>query len=153
MSPRRFVLGLFCISAALLGYELLLMRLLSLAQWGHFAGFVISIALLGLAASGLFLHFLRERIVANTGVFFSAGAGGFAITAPLAFAASQWIPFKPFLLAWSVREYSYLALRVLIFFVPFFFSGIAIGAPFVAKVRPAGRLYFWNMVGSAALVP
>src|SRR2546426_5125017 len=153
MSAPRFAFGLFLVSAGLLGYEFLLMRLLSLALWGHFAGFVISIALLGLAASGLFLHLLRERIARNAARYFSASAGWFAVAAPLAFAGSQCIPFKPFLLAWSAGEYVYLALRIVILFVPFFLSGIAIGAPFVAKVLPAGRLYFWSMLGSAASVP
>src|SRR5436190_2219814 len=50
------------------------MRLLALAQWGHFAGFVISIAMLGLAASGLFLHFRRERIEADAAGYFAAVA-------------------------------------------------------------------------------
>ncbi len=153
MTTRRFAFGLFCISAALLGYELLLMRLLSLALWGHFAAFVISIAMLGLAASGLVLHFFRDRVVTNAAGFFSISAGLFAAVAPLAFAVSQLLPFKPFLLAWSAGEYFYLALRILIFFGPFFLGGVAIGVPFVAQVLPAGRLYFWNLLGSAALVP
>ena len=75
MKARRFAFGLFGLSAALLGYELLLMRLLTLAQWGHFAGFVISIAMLGLAASGLCLHFQRDRAVACSETFFSVSAG------------------------------------------------------------------------------
>ena len=150
MNARRFGVGLFCLSAALLGYELLLMRLLTLAHWGHFAGFVISIAMLGLAASGLFLHFLRERIIANAAHYFSAGAGWFALLSPLAFAASQQIPFKPFLLAWSAEEYFHLGLRSLLLFIPFFCGGIALGAPFVARALPAPQLYFWNMLGSSA---
>ncbi|HKS36474.1 MAG TPA: hypothetical protein VJW76_04740 [Verrucomicrobiae bacterium] len=153
MSARHFAFGLFCLSAALLGYELLLMRLLSLSHWGHFAGLVISIALLGLAASGVALHLLRERIVVRPGVFFSVTAGLFGVIAPAAFGGSQLIPFKPFLLAWSAGEYLLLALRVLIFFVPFCLAGIAIGVPFVARILPARRLYLWNMLGSAALVP
>src|SRR5438093_2203362 len=150
MNARRFAFGLFGLSAALLGYELLLMRLLSMAQWGHFAGFVISIAMLGLAASGLFLHFQRDRVAVCSHIFFSVSAGLFALTAPLAFAVSQQIPFKPFLLTWSAREYFFLGLRILVFFVPFFCGGIATGTPFAAGVLPVARLYFWNMTGSAA---
>src|SRR5438034_7974484 len=150
MKARRFAFGLFGLSAALLGYELLLMRLLTLAQWGHFAGFVISIAMLGLAASGLCLHFQRDRAVACSETFFSVSAGLFALTAPLAFAVSQQIPFKPFLLAWSAREYFHLGLRILLFFIPFFCGGVAMGVPFVARALPPSQLYFWNMVGSAA---
>ena len=150
MNARGLAVALFCLSAALLGYELLLMRLLTLAQWGDFAGFVISIAMLGLAASGLFLHFRRDRIGPHAGNYFSAGAGLFALCAPLAFAVSQQIPFKPFLLAWSAEEYFHLGLRILLFFIPFFCGGVAMGVPFVARALPPSQLYFWNMVGSAA---
>jgi hypothetical protein len=150
MSPVRWAGGLFCISAAVLAFELLLMRLLTLAYWGHFASFVISIAMLGIATSGLLLHFARERIIARPTFWFAIASTLFAILTPMAFACSQLIPFTPFLLAWSPREYVLLALRVFLFFVPFFFGGIAIGTPFVARIAAVPVLYFWNMAGSAA---
>lgn len=150
MNPVRWAGGLFCISAALLGFELLLMRLLALAYWGHFAGFVISIAMLGIAASGLLLHFAREHVLARPDSWFVIASALFAALTPAAFACSQLLPFTPFLLAWSPREYGLLAARVLLFFVPFFCGGIAIGTPFVARIATAPVLYFWNMTGSAA---
>lgn len=84
MTPARWVAGLLLISAALLAYEILLMRLLALAYWGHFAGMVISIAMLGIASSGLFLFFARERIRNRPARIFAASAGLFGIAAPLA---------------------------------------------------------------------
>ncbi|CAN5625173.1 hypothetical protein BH20VER1_BH20VER1_30290 [soil metagenome] len=148
MTPTRWAAGLLLISTALLGFELLLMRLLALAYWGHFAGFVISTAMLGLASSGLFLHFRRERIRERPEWYFAISAGLFGIVAPVAFLCSQALPFTPFLLTWSPREYALLAGRSLLFFGSFFVVGIAVGTPFVARVLPMGRLYFWNMVGS-----
>ena len=148
MTSRRWAAGLLLISAALLGYELLLMRLLALAYWGHFAGMVISIAMLGIASSGLFLFFARERVTRDPAAIFGAAAGLFALAAPLAFLASQTMPFTPFLLTWSAREYAYLGARSFLFFAAFFFAGVAIGTPFTARVLAAGRLYFWNMLGS-----
>ncbi|MDP9290761.1 MAG: hypothetical protein M3O82_00195 [Verrucomicrobiota bacterium] len=150
MSARRWEAALFCVSAALLGFELLLMRLLTLAYWGHFAAFVISIAMLGIAVSGLFLHFQAARITANPEKYFLAAACGIAISAPLSFFLAQRLPFAPFLLAWSAREYGYLATRVFLLFIPFFLGGIAIGVPFVARLSGVARLYFANMLGSAA---
>jgi hypothetical protein len=148
MTPRRWAVGLLCASAALLGYELLLMRLLALAYWGHFAGMVISIAMLGIASSGLFLFFARDRVGRNPEKFFAWSAGLFGVAAPLAFIWSQRLPFTPFLLTWSGREYGLLAGRSLLFFSAFFLAGVAIGVPFVARVLPMGRLYFCNMLGS-----
>ncbi len=148
MSSRRWAAGLLLISVALLGYELLLMRLLALAYWGHFAGMVISTAMLGIASSGLFLFFARKRVAQNPAMMFGASAGLFGVAAPLAFLASQRLPFTPFLLTWSGREYAYLGGRSFLFFAAFFLAGVAIGTPFTARVLPMARLYFWNMLGS-----
>lgn len=148
-SPRRWSAALLLISAALLGYELLLMRLLTLAYWGHFASLVISIAMLGIAGSGLFLFFCRTRVRTAPEKYFSVSAGLFGLTAPAAFLLSQRLPFTPFLLSWSPHEYVLLGARAFFFTLPFLAGGIAIGVPFVARVRPPGRLYFWNMLGSA----
>ncbi|MBI2947527.1 MAG: hypothetical protein HYY23_07765 [Verrucomicrobia bacterium] len=141
--------GLFCISGALLSYEFVLMRLLSLAYWGHFAALVFSVAMLGLAAAGLFLHCFRARIRAAPARFFSCAAAMFGFAAPCAFLVSQLIPFTPYLLAWSPREYGFLLLRIALFFVPFFLAGIAVGIPFTVQFLPASRLYRWSMLGSA----
>ena len=148
LTSSRWTAGLLLISAALLGFEVLLMRLLALAYWGHFAGMVISIAMLGIACSGLFLFSARAQVKAKPQKFFALSAGLFGLAAPVAFLCSQQLPFSPFLLTWSAREYAFLAARSVLFFVPFFLAGVAIGVPFVARVLPAGRLYFWNMVGS-----
>ena len=110
---------------------------------------VISTAMLGIASSGLFLFFARERVERNCSRrVFAVSAGLFGLAAPLAFIASQRLPFTPFLLTWSAREYAYLGGRSFLFFVAFFFAGVAIGTPFAARVLPMGRLYFWNMLGS-----
>lgn len=47
------------ISAAVLGYEILLMALFSIIQWHHFAYMVVSVALLGFGVSGSFLVLTR----------------------------------------------------------------------------------------------
>ncbi|MBA2242722.1 MAG: hypothetical protein H0W04_07515, partial [Chthoniobacterales bacterium] len=148
MSSGRWAAGLLLISAALLAFELLLMRLLALAYWGHFAGLVISIAMLGIASSGLFLFFRRDAVRRESKTYFSIASGFFGVAAPLAFLISQKLPFTPFLLTWSADEYGLLAARSVLFFIPFFAAGIAVGIPFVAGVLPMGRLYFWNMLGS-----
>lgn len=147
--PIRTRAALLCLSAGLLAYELLLMRLLSLVWWGHFAGFVISVAMLGLACAGLLLHFQRGFALRRPLTLMAWSACGFAVSAPATFALSQQLPFAPFLLTWSLVEFLRLGLRILLFALPFFLAGIAIGTPFVARILPTGQLYFWNMLGSA----
>ena len=62
------------VSAAALAYEILLMRLFSIALWHHFAYMIISLALLGYGASGALLmlapravqrHFAPRRSAAS----------------------------------------------------------------------------------------
>jgi hypothetical protein len=48
------------LSAAALGYEILLMRLFSIILWHHFAYMMISVALLGYGAAGTFVALARR---------------------------------------------------------------------------------------------
>src|SRR5690606_26426760 len=63
--PRmtRLHLALALLSAALIAFELVLMRLLSTVQWHHYAYMVISVALLGFGASGTLLTFARTWLL------------------------------------------------------------------------------------------
>ena len=49
---RATLAAVAVISAAIVAYQVLLMRLFSIVSWHHFAYMIISIALLGFGASG-----------------------------------------------------------------------------------------------------
>lgn len=49
------------LSFGILGYEIALMRYFSIVSWHHLAYMIISLALLGFAASGTYLALLRNR--------------------------------------------------------------------------------------------
>ena len=59
---RRLFVATLLVSAAAIGYELLLMRVLSIVQWHHFAYMIISVALLGYGASGTFIALFRKTL-------------------------------------------------------------------------------------------
>src|SRR5262245_62621895 len=59
---RLALLGIGCVSAALLMTELALTRIFSVTMYYHFAFLAISIALFGLSASGVLVFVLRERL-------------------------------------------------------------------------------------------
>ena len=61
---------MFFVSAAVLGYEVGLMRMLLVASWHHFAFLVISLALLGFGASGTLLALTRDRVLARASTVF-----------------------------------------------------------------------------------
>ncbi len=99
-----------CLSAAILGYELVLMRLFSIVGWSSFAAMVISIALLGFGASGTALALLRRPLLARFEGAFAAFAALFAATAVAGFAAALRVPFNPLAIVWEPRQLAWLAL-------------------------------------------
>ena len=77
---RRLGFATLLVSAAAIGYEILLMRLLSIVQWHHFAWMIISLALLGYGASGTFIALLRKRLEPRFEFAFAAFALLFGVT-------------------------------------------------------------------------
>jgi len=145
---RRLLPATLLVSAGAISYELLLMRLLSIVQWHHFAYMIISLALLGYGASGTFIALFRKRLERNFEAAFALAALLFSITILAAFALGQRVPFNALEVAWDVRQLGYLALMYLAFFVPFFFAAIAIGLAFTCHGRLASRIYFFDLFGA-----
>ena len=145
---RRLLPATLLVSAGAIGYELLLMRLLSIVQWHHFAYMIISLALLGYGASGTFIAIFRQRLERNFEFTFALSALLFSITILVAFALGQRVPFNALEVAWDFGQLGYLALMYLVFFVPFFFAAIAIGLAFTCHGRLASRIYFFDLFGA-----
>src|SRR2546428_13756998 len=71
-SPPLFAIAL--LSAAALGYEILLMRLFSIILWHHFAYMMISVALLGYGAAGSFVAPAPRALPPRVSPVFCGGA-------------------------------------------------------------------------------
>ena len=83
------------ISAAILAFEVLLMRLYAIVGWHHFAYMMISIALLGFGASGTALALLGGRLAGRFPAAFAVCAALFGVTAIAGFALALRLPFQP----------------------------------------------------------
>jgi spermidine synthase len=148
-------LALLCISASSLAFELVLMRLFSIVQWYHFAYMVISIALLGFAASGTLLAVIQTRTRWHpaewqNALIFPLTSLLLFLTTMASFSVAQEIPFSPFQLAWHKQQYLYLTGYYVCFFVPFFLAGCFIGLHFMHFREQIGRVYCCNLLGSGA---
>jgi hypothetical protein len=139
---------ILCISAAALGLELVLMRILSIAHWHHFAYLVISTALLGFGSSGTLITIAQKFFQRHLYVSLWCFAVGMAVATPLTFWAAQSIRFEQLQLVWDGRQIVYLLGYYLLFSVPFFFAGGCICLAFSGWIQHAHRLYFFNMTGS-----
>ncbi|MHC4842946.1 MAG: hypothetical protein ACYTEE_04025, partial [Planctomycetota bacterium] len=140
---------IFLISAATLGLELVLVRILSIGHWHTFSYLVISTALLGFAAGGTlvavggkFLLKIYKQLI----WFFCLC---FAMSVPVVFYISQKVGLDELQLIWDRRQVVYLFGYYLLFFIPFFCSGSLIALAFTVFGEKVHRLYFWNMTGSA----
>src|SRR4030042_6812382 len=91
-------------SASVLAYEILLMRLLSVALWHHFAYMVISLSLLGFGAAGSLLFLFLERIRKDLEQWLVIVSGATAVSFSLAFSLSQKMGMDPLQLVWQKSE-------------------------------------------------
>ena len=144
---RRTGLSVAALAAAALLLESALTRLLAVAQYYHFAFLVVSLALLGFGASGAFLS-LRKSQAPSPHIYRLAGAG-FATSTLLAYAAVNWLPFDSYTIAWERRQLLYFALYYLVLALPFFCSGVGIGAGLAIGGGRGHLVYAANLLGSA----
>ncbi len=141
-------LSIALISAATIAYEILLMRLISIIQWHHFAYMIISLALLGFGASGAFLTGMRKGLLKHFTASYISFALLFGATSIAAFALAQLVPFNALEIIWDAREPIWLALIYSLLFVPFFFAASAVGLAFMRFREEAGRIYLYNLMGA-----
>jgi len=141
-------LAIATLSAAVLAYEVLLMRLLAIVQWHHFAYMVISIALLGFGASGTFLALTQDRLKPRFVLAFATNAALFGILALVSFALGERVPFNALEIVWNPEQLLYLAALYVLFTIPFFCGANCIGLALACFGESIGPVYCWNLIGS-----
>ena len=152
---RRSLYAVLLVSTAAIAYELLLMRMLSIVQWHHFAWMVISLALLGYGASGTAIALTREWLETRLATAFAATALLFSFSMAACWAVAQRVPFNALEVVWAPRQLLYLGALYLVFMIPFFFAASFIGLTFTFFGRGAPRIYLLDLLGAgcgAALI-
>src|SRR5918994_439226 len=138
------------LAGASIAYEILLTRLFSILLWHHFAHMIISVALLGIGASGTALAFLRDALASRFTLAFTACATLFAVSAVGGFALAQRVPFNPLEVIWDLEQQLHLARIYLLLALPFFAVGVAIGLAFVRFSDRIAALYRADLVGAGS---
>ena len=145
----RFRLAaLFILSAAVIAYELAVMRVFAVGSWSTFGSLVISIALLGNGLAGTLLTFLNRSIRKNGETWLRATSILLGPTMVLAHVLAQRVPFNPVLIATDLSQLWWIGAYYLIYAVPFFVGALFMGVVFVLLSEHIHGLYFWNMAGS-----
>jgi hypothetical protein len=142
------VAAVFLLSAALVGFELALLRALAITQWHHFSYFVISTALLGFGASGTLLAFAGKRMARRFAVWATMLTLAFALSVYVCFRGTQALPLDPqFVLFGGGQGGLLLAYHVLLI-VPFLFGATAIGLALMHFGDRIHVVYGSNLLGS-----
>jgi hypothetical protein len=147
---RPELLAVALVAAGALAFEVLLLRLLAVVHWHHFAGMVISLALLGYGASGSLLAPLIERLRPRAALAFAGAATLSGVAAVAAVALAQAVPFNALEAVWAPRQWLWLALLYLLFAVPFFFAAVCTGLALACFPGPVGRVYRADLLGAGA---
>ncbi|MGH8711294.1 MAG: SAM-dependent methyltransferase, partial [Burkholderiales bacterium] len=147
-TPPLFSIAL--LSAAVLGYEILLMRLFSIIQWHHFAYMIISIALLGYGASGAIVSLAQHKLKQHFAYIFVTCAVLFGICAAGSFLLAQRVPFNPLEFLWDPHQPYRLLLIYLLLFLPFFFAANCICLTFSVFPDHIHRIYSFDILGAGA---
>jgi len=137
-------------SAASIAYQLAIMQVYSITQWGYMAYFVISVALLGFGAAGSVLALFKDKIVSR-GVFSVEAAlwmTSLTMVSTICLTQSGFIQFDAYMLYFEPAQVWSLALTTFVILIPFFFSAMAVGISFVLYSDNIGTVYFSNMIGA-----
>ncbi len=156
VTGRPLLLPLFLVALASVGYEIALTRWFAIVSWSEYGYWVISITMVGIAASGVVLNLAKDWLLAREARVRAA----FAVLPSLlivslagGYIAISAIDFNPLALQnpatmgaqlWKIAGY-YAAL------FPFFFlSGGFIGLYFIAYGAEISRIYAADLVGAGA---
>jgi hypothetical protein len=144
-SDRAILRLIFAASLACLSYELALMRIFSISLWYHFAFMVISIAMLGIAASGtalaLFPGLKNIRRVPLYSFMLAAGI-------PASYLLANAVPFDPARLSWDWTQLFSVGLYYLILCFPFFCFGLIVSTAYSTMPRAANAIYASDLAGA-----
>ncbi len=142
------LIAISLVSAGVIAFEVLLLRLYAIGQWHHFAYMIISIALLGYGASGTFLALARGWLLGRFLTAWQVNAAAFGLTAPLGFALARNFIVNPFELAWDPVQAITLSWIYLVLMVPFFCAANCVGLAFMRFSDRIGRIYRFDLVGA-----
>ena len=136
-----------CVSFATLLLELALTRVFSVVLFYHFAFLVISIALLGLGAGGVFAYVRRQQLAA-WGTRTLAARLCF-INAIVVFVVLIIVLLTPVSLQLNLRNFFKLTIIYLVSAVPFFFTGLLFACVFARERHRVSQLYGADLIGGA----
>lgn len=137
------------LSSATFLFQITLTRLFAIAYFYHFAFMIVSLALLGIGASGSFLSLfpiLKRENIRRMLPILCAGCAGSILGSYLLF---NRLPFDAYAVAIEPGQIPVFLMHFLALSAPFFFIGLCVNG--LMKIYPenSNRIYAVNLAGSA----
>ncbi len=146
----KLSVSLALLSVSIIAFQLVLIQILSIVQWYHFAYMVISVAMLGFGAAGTFISLFRKYLLNKTDILLPwlMVITSLLMSVSVTISQTSLFSFDSYRLFADISHFWKLIATYIIFLLPFFFGALSIGLIFVKHVEKIGSLYFANMVGS-----
>ena len=129
-------------------YEVLLMRLFSIAHWHHFAYMIISVALLGFGASGTFVAIFQAPLLRRYSTAYLVNGGAFAAAALISVILAGRLPFNTLEILWDQTQWAWLCGVYVLLACPFFFLANLFALSLSRYPAAIGRVYGFDLVGA-----
>ncbi len=147
---KRLYIAIGLLSSSIIAFQLVLMQILSISQWSHFAYMVISVAMLGFGASGTLLSFTGKWLTRHIAVALPMLMLSTALSMAVIMYLSELVfaGFDSYLLFLDRSHILGLVTSYMILFIPFLLGAMAIGLVYMHHVSRIGSLYFADLFGS-----
>jgi hypothetical protein len=143
----QFLGGVLFITFAVLVFQIVQTRILSVVAWYYVAFFAISVAMLGMTAGAVWVYLRRDRVSAeNLATWLSDSALLTALSMP-ASAAVQFSLITS--LAPSLASLVSVALLMGVMAAPYVFAGITVSLALTRSPFPVGLVYAVDLLGAA----
>jgi hypothetical protein len=144
---RWFLAGVFLITFAVLVFQVVQTRILSVIAWYYLAFFAISVAMLGMTAGAVWVYVRRARLARDALPTLLSDS---ALLAAVAMPASLLVQFSlitnP---APTVTSVFASALQMTAMAVPYFFAGITVSLALTRSPFPVSQVYGVDLLGAA----
>jgi hypothetical protein len=125
-----------------------LTRVFSVILWYHYGFLVVSLALMGISASGIVVYLFPERFPRER-IATQCSGPCLAFAATLVAAVLLFHALVTFRSTWPLSPFE-LVLVMVLMVIPFFFGGLVVAVPLPRCAERIGRLYAADLVGAAA---
>lgn len=147
LAKTPFLTGVFLISFAMLVFQIVQTRILSVIAWYYLAFFAISVAMLGMTVGAVRVYLRGEEL---RGGALAATLSNAALACALSMPASLLVQLSLVTtLGWSVVTLVSWSLLLAAMAVPYVFAGIVVSVALTRSPFPIHQVYAVDLLGSA----